>query len=323
MSSGDRLLHVISARQEVSWSVFKKCVDTFIADADLSGVKAAPARTSLLRRLDALGHLDVLRTSATPRIVAAPSCLVRLPTDAPAAVFAGARPWNLPTLVSGAVNRLGLEMTINQQRGELAACIPDRVAVYASSDDLLEQCAQLLGVIYQPTPACWSCGHLSAGLDDVISALHWSSPAELQWQGSDFDVERATFRSRVGARPDQGLTRYLDPVKGTYRYWLWRDVTAADIDPDWGRYCAFRDAGRSVLHYDRNSQLLGVPRTAPLPRLLARALALCSGYSQSAPRRSPFTDQSALEVFPMVPRAVVDLVADKLRQDVAASRLDL
>ena len=323
MSSGDRLLHVISARREISWSVFKKCVDTFIAEAHLAGVKATPARASLLRRLDALGHLDVVRTPAAPRIVAAPSCLVRLPTDVPAVVFAGARSWNLQTLVSGAVNRLGLEMTINRQRGELAACVPDRVAVYADSEDLLGEYAQSIGVVYQPTPASWSFCHLSTGLDDVVNSLRWSSPAELQWQRSDFDVQRATFRPRVGARPAQGLTRYLDPVKGSYRYWLWRGDTAADIDPDWGRYCAFRDAGRSVLHYDRNSQLLGVPRTAPLPRLLARALTLCSGYSPSAPRRSPFNDQSALEVFQMVPRAIVDLVADRLRQDVAASRLDL
>src|SRR4051812_32830286 len=104
MTAGDGLLHVISARQEISWSVFKKCVDTFIAEANLPGVKAAPARAGVLRRLDALGHVDLLRTAGPPRIVAAPSCLVRLPTDVPAVVFAGARPSNLQTLVSGAVD---------------------------------------------------------------------------------------------------------------------------------------------------------------------------------------------------------------------------
>ena len=322
MSAGDRLLHVISARREVSWLVFKKCVDTVVAGEALVDVQSTPARTMLLRRLDSLGHLEVLRTPEAIRIVAAPSCLVRLPTDVPAAVFAGARPIELQKIISNAVMRLGLDVTINGHRGELGACIPNRVAVYARSEESLAQCAGLLGVGYQATPACWSCGQLSVEISDIFGALRWSSTTELQWKRSDFDVQRAAFRSRIGARPDRGLTRYLDPIKGTFRYWLWRGESSAEVDLDWGRYCAFRDAGVSVVHYDRNSQSLGVPKTAPLPRILARALALSSGYAPSSPRRPRSRDQSGLDVFPMVPKALADLTAGKLGQDVAASRLD-
>ena len=54
-----------------------------------------------------------------------------------------------------------------------------------------------------------------------------------------------------------------------------------------------------------------VPRQVPLPKLLARALALCSG---EAPRLVPGTG-IGLRAYPSVPHPVFEVVAAKLHQD--------
>jgi hypothetical protein len=324
MTAGDGLLHVISVRQEMTWPVFKKVADAFLAMGAPPSTNATLARAGLLRALDALAHVEVSRgVSADIRVFVAPSSMARLPTDTPAAVLAGARSLDCTVAVEKALQGGQLRLDIHEQHCELGALLPSRLCVHADSEESLAQCAKSLGLLYQATPPSWALSHLSTEIEQVLSSLRWNVTSEMQWRHADFDVQSATFRSRKGSRPDRCLTRYLDPVKGSYRYYLWRGDACAEVEPDWGRYCALRDACKSVFYYDRTSSLLAVPRTVPLPRLLARSLTLCSGYSPRAPRKSPFSDPSSMSVFQMIPRAVVDRVAGALGQDVSPVRLDL
>jgi hypothetical protein len=72
-----------------------------------------------------------------------------------------------------------------------------------------------------------------------------------------------------------------------------------------------------VLRFDEAGQTLIVPATVPLPPLLGRALALCSGL---APARRPSLEHPALQVdvYGGIGAAVAELLAEKLGTDPAA-----
>ena len=323
MNAGDQLLHVASARCEIPWNRFKDLFDSFAARAALSTPNSAAARFSLARVCAGLGHWDVAARPEGLGLIVAPSVLVRLPSNVTAAVLAGARSLQAISRMRGPASRFGVEVKIDEQGSELAALIPCRVTVQAKDVEHLEQFAACVGLEFQRAPAAWLLGHFSADLDAVAAALSWERVPELNWQLDDFDTGVGYFRRRHGNRPESCLTRYRDPVRRVFRYHLWNGDVRAEVQADWGRYLALRGAGKSVLYYDRNSGLCAVPRTVPLPSLLARAMTLCSGYAPRAPRLSPASDGFSLDAFQSVPKAVVELVAKKLKQDICSCRLDL
>jgi hypothetical protein len=104
---------------------------------------------------------------------------------------------------------------------------------------------------------------------------------------------------------------------------MWDSDKCAEIDVDWGRYLALHRAGFNVLYFDSTKHLLATPKSLPLPRLLARSVALCSG---SSPR--PLTSSSDgrltnFVVYDLVPRCLADLVAAKLEQELFSSTFDI
>ena len=119
-----------------------------------------------------------------------------------------------------------------------------------------------------------------------LKALTWYEREDLNWDRREFDLDRLRFGSPADdaeeSRPR--LVTYTHPSGWDWRDWLWQDGASADVDRSWGRYCVLASVGHTVLHYNHREGVATVPRQVPLPKLLARALALSSGQ---APRLMP------------------------------------
>lgn len=322
MTSGDLLLHAASARREMPWNIFKSVCDTFLVQERISGVNGAVERSAILRTLDSLGHLEVAETPEGRRIVIGPSALARLPTEHPAAVFTGSRSLEAIERLQTMAKRHDVTITIGSQPGRLSPIVPQRIAAHAATEESLAEYARSLGVAYQNHVSAWAIGQLAGGLQDALEVLRWETSAELNWRWIDFNPERACFDPRASLRSEYRLTKYLDPTTTVPRYRLWDGSAWAESDAEWGRYAALRKSGLSVCYFDRSSNLFGVPWSVPMPRLLARAVALCSGYAPCTPRRAP-GDPARLDVYRFVPKAVADLVALKLGQDLSNCRIEV
>jgi len=81
---------------------------------------------------------------------------------------------------------------------------------------------------------------------------------------------------------------------------------------DWARYWAHHQAGTTGLGYDAPRRLFAVPVKVPLPRLLARALCLCSGMPPLQIDLERVFGSREFTVFTDVPSEVAFKVADKL-----------
>ena len=311
VSPGDALLYATSAARDMTWETFKRIVDaTCVPDGQLA-TEMKYVRAEAVGVGDVLGHWEVVHTGAARRIVVAPPVLARLPWPGlPRAVLCGSRSPDTIAEVREVCDSVGgLSLSISGQPHPYA---PLRLQLSAESEEQMIAGGRELSVRYDPTPAAWSIARASGSVEGYLSALTWEERAGLNWDRREFDPELMRFGSSH-VRTDISrlrLIRFSHPSGWDWRDWLWKDGTSADVDRSWGRYCVLSSVGRAVLHYNHRDGAATVPRQVPLPKLLARALALCSG---KAPRLVPGIG-IGLREYHSVPRQVFDVVASKLHQ---------
>lgn len=87
----------------------------------------------------------------------------------------------------------------------------------------------------------------------------------------------------------------------------------AEVDPDWGRFFVLKSQSRHILYYGQRSHTFIHPLTIPLPKLIARALALCSGEAPLLSESSKIGQTQA--VYRTVPQSIAAIAAQKLGQE--------
>lgn len=322
-TSGDLLLYVLSSKREISWPVFKRVFDSLAARELLKYENAPVARNIILRAFDSLGHCEVVGDSEGLRIVISPSALVRLPTSASIAVLCGSRSPETIDVVRIAAAKFQLTVEAMAHPGELSPLLPQRVVLHARTDSSLSDFAESLRIAFTSIPPAHALACMSVTLNQISAALEWKKAPELRWPSADFDPEHNCFTRSQDGRRTFRLTRYLDPVKNIFRYYIWNSDECAAIDADWGRYLALQKADFNVLYFDSTTHLLAMPKALPLPRLLARAVVLCSGSSPRTLLKSAGREPTDFAVYELVPSSIAELVAAKLGQDLSSSQFAL
>ena len=299
----------------MQWSVFKSAADTLLPLDSGTVPDMRRARSLAASMGDALGHWDLLAgDGAAARICVAPPSLARLPWPGlPRAVLCGSRsPDTLEAVVAAAAVA---GVTMHQRRVHPYA--PARIEVTAGTDAEVAGFADRLGVRYDQEPAAWLLASLSCSAREYIETLDWSPESELDWPCREFDLDRLAFGAF--GEPPSGLRDSTQPRLLSYEHpagWtrrdrlIWAGKTAA-VDRSWGRYLVLAAAGKQVLRADKRHGTVGVPRYVPLPKLLARALVLCSGE----PPRAAHGPRLGEQVYSGVPAAIIDAVTDKLTLD--------
>ncbi len=312
-SSGDALLFAVSASRDLPWASFRAAVDATCVPDGLIASDMRYVRSEAGAVGDALGHWEVVTLSGDRRVVIAPPVLARLPWPGfPRAVLCGSRsPDTLSEVQRECAQLAGVEVRVASQIARPYA--PSRIEVIAASEDRMAGAAGAIGIEYSPNPAAWSIAVASCSLGQYLDSLKWDHQADLNWDRRDFDAGRMAFTRPEAdeTTPPLRLSAYSHPSGWAWRDWLWRDGTAAVVDRDWGRYAMLRAAARRVLAYDRREGVTLVPRQAPLPKLLARALTLSSGQPASVREGEGL----GLRAYSAVPLGVFDLVAAKVGQD--------
>lgn len=320
MSQGDQLLYIISAKQQMSWAEFKSSADTLLF-GQVTGTADWPfVRHRILRMIDCLGHCDFTFGDHGGTIYAAPPSLIRLPTKASVtAILTGSRsPESFEKLIRRREKHPSLVVDREDQKGRFGTTIPSRICVTGPTETDIARFAEEASLPFEETPPAWKFVHCGADLDSYVGGLIWAEGPELNWRRKDFDPEYCRFRDGSSAGESLRLSRYSDPIRNIFRYRLWKNNTWASAELDWGRYAVLREHGFDVLFYDRKHHIMLIPSTAPLPRLLERALGLCSGFAPlflSSGKQSSTT--RTYDAFKVVPQSVAELICGKVGQGLA------
>ena len=292
LDSGETLLFALTAWREVSLVQFRRLFDRTYVPCLVPGDTAtySPLRyqqSHAAAILDALGHCDMDATHDPPRIVAAPQVLAGLPSAGlPRAVLCGGRGPDTVREVERAVKGNGaLRISVASQAG-LVPYAPRRIEIQGNTVAELESVARDLGMIAGwPSPANSLIG-ASENLREYLDTLAWTQRPELDWPREDFDPERLRFVESRNWDGDVRLSRYQDPVRKQFIHWLWRGVLSTQVSSEWGRWAILNTLGRQVLEYQPANGLLSIPGSLRLPRLVARALVLCSGWVPGRRKRA-------------------------------------
>jgi hypothetical protein len=328
----DTLLYVMSSDQQMTRQRYRAVYDT-LHRRRLQGVAARPADTSRVRWetlnfMEALGHCETSRENDRWSVRVAPTVLTRLPlSGSPLAVLAGHRtPGTVVRLADVARNR-GLVVEMETQAAA-TPLVPTRVTVRSPDGASLASFAEALSIAYQSEPAAWLCANASPNLDEYVANAAWATRQTLNWSHQFFDPATLVFELETRAEATFVLRRYWHPVQVRPVYELRKaDGTRVhDVDPDWARYCVLRATDTPVLAYDARRFILAVPSAAPPPRLLARALSLCSGFAPVATSTCTITGlgarHSEYRLYRSVPPEVAGLVGQKLGQPLRPVTID-
>ena len=327
----DQLLYVISAKKEMPWASFKEAFDYLYT---LQAASRSPEpeginykRFQTVRAHDSLGHCEFEFSENGSQVYAASPVLVRLPCAGfPQAILVGARSPKIIHKLLDACKFIGnhVNLEVTEQPGELVL-VPTRVAVQVEDVEELEAIAKSLGIAFMETPSAWSLLHFAASVDDYLATLKWSNDPELTtWKRQTFDPSSLQFRSFQEADTDIRLSQYSHPSRNTQIHYLWKEGRCTKIDRDWGRYVVLKALQQNVLVYDQRRFIMAVPVGAKLPRLLERALTLCSGYVTTFVESLPFSPKiRGFNLFQAIPPQIAEVTAAKLGQTLCLQSLDV
>jgi len=326
----ERLLYVLSAKGSLSWSASKRVfdqVDSAPVNIERGEMVSRFRRNRTMRILEALGHCDFRFSDTESRVFIAPPVCVRLPrAGLPTAVLAGARSPDTRRDIEGTCSSHRCHLIVAPQSGDVPF-VPVRFLIEAETDDALKGLARALGVHFDSRPAAWLLACFAASLDDYLDGVLWRDDGELNWQRKEFSCDRIQFQSSRSGGDTAALIRYTNPKRGTVRHFFRRAGNYAQVECDLGRYAMLREAGLNIFAYDERKQFFAVASGAPLPRLFARSLALCSGFAptfvskEAAGWASP--ESTGFDVFRAVPPSIAHLIAEKLGQSLVPRPVNL
>lgn len=331
-SWGDNLLYAISAKQEMAWLTFKEILDQLCAlqlsEGDLMEWKWKRSQT--VRILDSLGHCDIDFSLNGGRVDPAPAALVRLPwSGLPRAVLTGRRSPKLLselTKICQKYNNIELDVTQQQQTQGFA---PSRIALQAESTEELVEVTDLLKIPFIFEPPAWTILQFSASLEEYLATCEWINSDELKLKRKFFDTSCLQFRYDFQPKHAESfyLGRYSHPTRNVPMYFLWKNGQRSRVENSWGIYAIFQALKLNILLYDKSRYLMAIPSGAPLPRLLERALVLCSGYAATFISRDEIPcehpENRGFNLFRDVPPLIAEILSKKLGQSLVHFELEV
>jgi hypothetical protein len=317
MNVGDRLLYAVSARGEMPWAAVKRAFDClyepFKDESDTGLLRYR--RSETVRMLESLAHVEFDARPQRMRVTVTQPAIAILPgRGLPSGVLTGARSEAKIGRLAAAAMRSGVFLDVQCQTFD-PRFNPSRISLVADNLDQLTVFAQAEGLHWTGTPAAWSILNVAGSLDDYSRTLVPGQMSSLNWEREDFNPEALCF-TRLQRQDSTLLSRYTHPTRRTLLHVLYKDGVGSIVDPDWGRFAVMHAAGRGVLAYDAQLFEFFVPVTIPLPKLLARALCLCSGLVPAVTNGItwPGAHMSTSRVYHRVPLSVAKLIAEKLGQ---------
>jgi len=277
-------------------------------------------RRQVVRLLDSLGYCEFDFDGR--RVYMCEPALVLLPTfGLPKAVLIGARTplliKKIKEIVKTHKDKMMLHI-VSQSTADFS--MPPLIYIEAIDKDSIKEVADKCGLsIDLDKPAAWALANFSGSLDDLKKSIQFIPFAEMNWKRRAFNIDKLVFSSQEPASHGSLLLiEYKNPINQQSRHVLLANDSAAEVDRDWGRYIVLSNSQKHVIVYNEKMQKLIIPVTVPLPCILARAVALCTGHvpkiTTVSSKIGDIPPNHPVYVYSGVPKIMAELISNKLEQ---------
>lgn len=270
-----------------------------------------------LQALDWLGHCETAGRKGRTSVALARPSLAKLPSlEKSAAILIGARSaGTLRELKELCRDRgAGVNVLVSETSTKSGCFSIRRIVLEGDSFDRIKIVANSAGIPLTPQPAGWELAFASASVGDFEASIQWASGYPVPREAEHFNPETLRFDEIYsgGLR----LARWQEATTNKLIYALRKENAVAFLDgPEWGRHMELFASGASSIRYDARRKIFAVRATTPPPRLLARALCLCSGRLPEMNEAVVGKNKTLWLTFSGVPLPVANLVAEKLGQE--------
>lgn len=319
----ERLLYSISTRGKMTFSNFDAAFSTIYSQVFKTypeDISFTYLKFQTLRFLDALGHCDFdferrYVYACLPTFVLVPSFGLQK------GLLTGARNIDLIKRIKkiatdnkNSIRFYSVPQKIRQ------ALLPQAIYLEVTDKEILNKSLLSIGVnLSIDEPAAWCLINFSADVSEIMKNLSFSAMEEPDWPKRTFSIANLSFNKYFSEHAEIRFVEYTNPTDQQRLHWLWHKDKAAELDRDWGRFLSLHEHNINVLLYDFKRFLLAVPSTIPLPRLISRALTLCTGL---APSNAILKDQPIstlpedchLNIYEAVVPQIAEMVSMKLGQ---------
>jgi len=287
-------------------------------------------RRQVCRALDSLGFLEFDFNAR--RVFMCPPALVLLPScGLPRALLTGARtPSLIARLKNNAFKKSDLIKLYKYSQKKKWLNLPDVIILESVDTDLLKEVANESGISFSlEAPAAWKILTLSASIKDTEAELSFTDRSEINWKMRVFDIERLSFSYSSNVKLDEpSLIEYTHPLTQQKVHWIRNGKAVSETGRDWGRYIILKNHGKNVIMYDESKGFMAVPLTVPLPKIIARAVTLCSGRAPLIHKINSITpavqkNPALFCIYKEVPECIAEIIAQKTGQEVVQCKIDL
>jgi len=309
----NELLLWLSARREGSWQQFRAVVEELHSlenDSDLNGDSQTgdnefPLHQQLRLNLECAAHTEFFEHDSKYVWRIAPPVLAAHPaTDGFRAVLCGARSLALRERVLSVGQECGCETVI--RRG-----VPEVIRLAASNIDALSDAAAQAHVYFQPDASLAILSHIRPCNPPTRRSEQSVFPTSEGWRIREFDTGTLRWRASDRQRAQAVRAGVLEfSLYDDWRYFLRWSGGTFKLSRAVALYALLR-RHRGLLRYDEQIRALNLPGTCRPPRLLERALVLCSGFPPS------FDPATSRLTYADVPPDIARFVAELLRQPLA------
>jgi len=309
----NELLLWLSARREGSWSQFRAAVEELHSvENNFDETRGSqtddndfPVHQQLRLNFECAAHAEFFERDSKYMWRIAPPVLAMHPTPGGfRAVLCGARSPALCERVLGAGQGCGCESLIC--RGT-----PDVIRLVTTNFNMFSDVAARASVYFQPYAPRTILSCIRPYNPPTSMSKRSEFPTGEGWRIREFDP--ISFRWRVANRQraqavQRGVLEFS--LYDDWRYFLRSSGGTFELPRAVALYALLNRHG-GLLRYDKQAQALSLPGTCRPPRLVERALVLCSGFPPS------FDPTTSCLTYADVPADIAGFVAELLRQSIA------
>jgi hypothetical protein len=193
----------------------------------------------------------------------------------------------------------------------------NRTLLDADYLDAVKDISRILGIPVTSQPASWELVCASSSVSEFEQTLCWVSNFPVPEGAHHFSPETLRFENCYtgGLR----LAKWKEATTGKIVQALHDGPRVAFLDsPEWGRHFELFASGASSLRYDAKLKTFAVRATCPPPRIIARALCLCSGLLPQVKQSQVGSSNLLWLAFGNVPSQVARMVSEKLGQELSS-----
>jgi hypothetical protein len=302
----NELLLWLSARREGSWQQFRAAVEELHsgdADTDAEDNDEFPLHQQLRLDLERLAHAEFFaRDCEEGWRVAPPTFAAHAMPAGVRAVLCGARSPAVCERVLRIGEKVGCE-TLD------SPCAPEVIRLLAPDTSTLAEVATQAGVCLQTDAPLAILSHLPRCDRPSRGSKQAELPVGADWRIREFDGTGLCWRRTDRRRVELARTGLFEFQH--YQQWIYflrRNGVTFKMGRGTALYALLSRSRRDLLRYYASTQTLCLPAICRPPRLLERALVLCSGLPPT------YDAATACLTYADVPPEIASLAAELLRQ---------